>query len=86
MGALKLVACLVLAVPFGWVLGVAVAAVVTGGAVGVLPILTIPAAILAALVFAVLPRIAVETRLRVLGAGTVALWAVLMVAGTLLGL
>lgn len=74
MVVLGWVGCLLLVLPFGWMLGLVAAIVLSGGAVGQLPMLTIPIAVLGSLAFAVLPLAPVATRLRVMAAGTALLY------------
>ena len=61
----------VAAIPAGWELGVAVAYLVAGPAMGVLPVLTIPFGLIAAVGFALTPWVQPATRLSILVAGTV---------------
>ena len=85
MRILAILACLLLVPPFGWMVGVVLAIVLTGGAIGQLPMVTIPIAILAALVFAVWPLVPVTTRLAVMSLGTIGLWLLTLGAMWLLG-
>jgi hypothetical protein len=73
----RIAAAAVLAVPFGWGLGVFIADVVGGRDFGQLPVLTVPLGIVAAVVFAFLPVFTPATRLTVMAAGCVLfiLWA-----------
>lgn len=64
-------AALLLAFPCGWGLGLVAALAIGGTDFGQLPALTVPFGILVALVFAVLPFIALETRVKVLAGGTI---------------
>ena len=50
------------AFPCAWGSGVLIARVVAGPDFGVLPVLTIPAALVAAIIFALAPRVAPATR------------------------
>ena len=59
-----------LALPAGWGLGVALAYAVAGPNFGQLPALTVPISILVAIVFALSPSIAAQTRLAILAAAT----------------
>ena len=74
-------AAVVAALPFGWGLGVLAAYVLLGREIGVFPVLTIPVATIAALVFAFSSRFSPATRLAVTAGGTV----VLLVVGALAG-
>lgn len=67
---LKTIACVFLAFPFGWGIGVLVALVIAGPDFGQLPAATVGLGILASIVFAVWPSIKVDTRLRVLFFGS----------------
>jgi hypothetical protein len=64
-------AALLLAFPCGWGLGVTAAYLVAGADFGQLPAFTVPVGILVALVFAVVPVLALERRVQALGVGTV---------------
>lgn len=68
---LTIAAALVMALPFGWGLGVLAAYLVAGKNFGQLPAVTVPLGIVAAMVFAVLPVFTASMRLKVLVAGTV---------------
>ena len=85
MAVLAFLGCLLLVLPFGWMVGLVAAVILTGGAIGQLPMLTIPIAILGALIFAVVPFIRVRTRLAVMGFGTVGLWLLGVATMWLLG-
>jgi hypothetical protein len=74
MAVLAFLGCLLLVLPFGWMVGVMAAIVLSAGAVGQLPMITIPIALLGSLVFAVVPILPVGTRLLVMSVGSVALW------------
>ncbi len=62
----------VMALPFGWGLGVMIAYVIAGRDFGQLPAATVPLGIVAAIVFAVSPTFDARTRLKVMLAGTAA--------------
>jgi hypothetical protein len=74
VAVLAFLGCLLLVLPFGWMVGVVAAIVLTGGAIGQLPMMTVPLGILGAGIFAVLPMVPVNTRLSVMAFGTVGLW------------
>lgn len=74
MGVLAFLGCLLLVLPFGWMVGLFAAIVLSGGAVGQLPMLTIPIAILGSIVFAVLPLLPVGQRLGIMSLGTAGLY------------
>jgi hypothetical protein len=61
-----IVACCLLAIPAGSTVGLIVAALLTFGKIGQLPILTVPAGIVAALVYALWRPIEPARRLKVL--------------------
>jgi hypothetical protein len=63
-------AAVVMALPFGWGLGVALAALALGREFGQLPALTVPVAIVASIVFALMPSVSPLTRLAIMAAGT----------------
>jgi hypothetical protein len=63
-------ACAVLALPFGWGLGVLAAYLVAGKNFGQLPTATVPLGIGAALVFAFWPSLKPGTRFKVMLGGT----------------
>jgi hypothetical protein len=63
-------AAVIAALPFGWGLGVFVAYLVTAGRIGQLPALTVPLAIIGAIVFALSPWLSPGTRLTILAVGT----------------
>ena len=65
-------AAAVLALPFGWGLGLLVAYIVAGKNFGQLPAATVPLGIVAALAFAFWPSFEPSTRLKVMFAGSVA--------------
>ena len=69
-------AALVMALPFGWGLGVIAAFVVAGKEFGQLPVATVPLGIVASFVFALWQPIRAGVRLAVLVAGTVVFIAV----------
>lgn len=62
----------VLALPFGWGLGVLLAYAIAGKNFGQLPAATVPAGIVAALVFALWPSFKPRTRLMIMLGGSVA--------------
>ena len=64
-------AAVVLALPFGWGLGLVAAYIVAGKNFGQLPAVTVPLGILAALAFAVWPSFRPSTRLKVTFVGSV---------------
>jgi hypothetical protein len=64
-------AAVVLALPFGWGLGLLAAYVVAGKNFGQLPVATVPLGILAALAFALWPSLRPSTRLKVAFVGSV---------------
>jgi len=78
---LMVAAAAVLALPFGWGLGVLAAYLIAGKNFGQLPAATVPAGIIAALVFALWPSFQPRTRLVVMAAGT----AVFLLLGWLTG-
>jgi hypothetical protein len=61
---------IIVAIPFGWVLGVFVARLIAGPDFGVLPVLTIPPALAAAIVFARSSFLTTGARFAVLVGGT----------------
>jgi hypothetical protein len=63
---------LVMALPFGWGLGVMLAYLIAGRDFGQLPAATVPLGLVAAVGFAVSPRFDARTRLKVMLAGTAA--------------
>jgi hypothetical protein len=63
-------AAFVAAIPFGWLLGVAVAELIVGRDFGVFPVLTIPLGWAAAVCFALTSRVRAGVRLAVLAGGT----------------
>jgi hypothetical protein len=65
-------AAALMALPFGWGLGVFAAYLLAGSNFGQLPIATVPIGIIAALIFAFWPRFTPITRLKVTFGGTVA--------------
>lgn len=70
---LMVAAAVVMALPFGWGLGVLVAYLIAGSDFGQLPAATVPLGIVAALVFALCPSIKASTRLATMVAGSVVL-------------
>ncbi len=73
---LVVLAAVVLALPFGWGLGVLAATIVAGPDFGQLLALTVSIAIVVAVVFALLPIVRPGTRLAIMAGGT-ALFVVL---------
>lgn len=63
---------MVMAIPFGWGLGVVAAYIVAGKEFGQLPVATVPLAIIASIAFALWPAIKASTRLIVMVAGCAA--------------
>jgi hypothetical protein len=63
-------AAVIAAIPFGWLLGVAVAELIVGRDFGVFPVLTIPLGWAAAVSFALTSRVNATLRLAVLTIGT----------------
>jgi hypothetical protein len=59
-----------LALPFGWGLGLFVAYLIAGKNFGQLPVATVPLGIIVALVFALWPSVDASFRLKILGIGT----------------
>jgi hypothetical protein len=62
----------VLALPFGWGLGVIVAYLIAGKNFGQLPVATVPLGLIAAVAFALSPRLKVTTRFPVTLVGAAA--------------
>jgi hypothetical protein len=60
----------VMALPFGWGLGVVAAYLVAGKDFGQLPVATVPLGVVAAITFAVSPIVEARTRLKIIVAGT----------------
>ena len=73
-------AAVVMALPFGWGIGVLVAYLLAGPDFGQLPIATVPIGIVGAVVFALSPALEASTRLQVMVAGT----AIFFVVGWLI--
>jgi hypothetical protein len=63
-------AAVLAALPFGWGLGVMAAYLLAGPDFGQLPALTVPLAIIAAIVFALSPVLSAPKRLLIMVAGT----------------
>ena len=78
---LIVIAAVVAALPFGWVLGVLAAQALLGREIGVFPVLTIPVAVIGSIVFALSSKFSPATRLAVTAGGT----AVLSIVGYLAG-
>ncbi len=68
---LTVAAAVILAIPFGWGLGVLVAYIIAGKDFGQLPVATVPLGIVASIVFALSPSRTPNTRLKILLGGTV---------------
>jgi hypothetical protein len=64
-------AAVIMALPFGWGLGLALAELAVGRDVGVLPALTIPFAVAGSIAFAVMPAATPVMRLLIMTAGAV---------------
>jgi hypothetical protein len=62
----------VLALPFGWGLGVIVAYLIAGKTFGQLPVATVPLGLIAAVAFALSPRVKITTRFTVTLVGAAA--------------
>jgi hypothetical protein len=78
---LIVIAAVVAALPFGWVLGVLAAQALLGREIGVFPVLTILVAVIGSIVFALSSRFSPATHLAVTAGGT----AVLSIVGYLAG-
>jgi hypothetical protein len=63
-------AAVLLALPFGWGLGVVIAYAIAGPDFGQLPAGTVPLAIVAAIVFALSPRLSPKRRFAIMATGT----------------
>jgi hypothetical protein len=74
LGVLAFLGCLLFVLPFGYMIGLFAAIVLSAGAVGQLPMLTIPLGILGAIVFALLPLVPVGQRFSIMSLGTVGLY------------
>ncbi len=68
--SLLIAAAVILALPFGWGLGVVLAYAIAGKDFGQLPVGTVPIAIVASIVFALSPAISPKTRVMVMTTGT----------------
>jgi hypothetical protein len=66
------IAAVLLALPFGWGLGVTLAYVIAGEDFGQLPAGTVPVALIASVAFAVWPSIPAKIRCAAMAAGTAA--------------
>jgi hypothetical protein len=64
------VGCCLLAIPAGWTVGLAVAVLLTFGRIGQLPLLTVPAGIVAAVIYALWHPIEPSRRLKTLAIGS----------------
>jgi len=64
------VAAVILALPFGWGLGVLLAYGIAGKDFGQLPAGTVPVAIIGSIVFALSPRTSAQTRFAIMAGGT----------------
>ena len=78
---LTVIGALVAALPFGWAVGVFAAYAIAGPNFGQLPAVTVPAGIVAALIFALLPVVSAATRLGVMVGGTAAFALFAVLAG-----
>ena len=67
---LLVIGATILALPFGWGLGVLVAYAIAGRDFGQLPVGTVPLALIASIAFALLPSISAKIRFAVMAAGT----------------
>jgi hypothetical protein len=65
------VAAVIMALPFGFSLGVLIAYAMAGPMIGQLPMLTIPIATIASIVFALVPWLSARARFAVMAAGTI---------------
>jgi hypothetical protein len=68
--AVFVAAAAILALPFGWGVGVVLAYAIAGKDFGQLPVGTVPVSIVASLVFALSPSIPAKTRFTVVAVGT----------------
>ena len=69
---LTVMAAVLMALPFGWGVGVFAAYLLAGSNFGQLPVATVPLGIVAALAFALWPTVTPSMRLKVTFGGTVA--------------
>lgn len=67
---LFVIAAVLLALPFGWGLGVVLAYAIAGSDFGQLPAGTVPLAIVGSVVFALSPKLAPQTRCAIMAVGT----------------
>jgi hypothetical protein len=67
---LFVIAAVLLALPFGWGLGVVLAYAIAGSDFGQLPAGTVPLAIVASIVFALSPKLSPKTRFIIMATGT----------------
>jgi hypothetical protein len=67
-----IIAPVILALPFGWGLGVIIAYLIAEPNFGQLPIVTVPLAIAASIVFALVPWLPAQTRVIIMAIGTAA--------------
>jgi hypothetical protein len=67
-----IIAAVILALPFGWGLGVIIAYLIAGPNFGQMPIVTVPLAIAASIVFALVPWLPAPTRVIIMAIGTAA--------------
>ena len=67
-----IIAAVILALPFGWGLGVVAAYLIAGSNFGQMPIVTVPLAIVASIVFALVPWVPAQTRVIIMAIGTAA--------------
>ena len=75
-----LIAAVILALPFGWGLGVVLAYAIAGPQFGVLPALTIPIATAGAIAFVLASSMTAQTRLAIMAGGS-AVFVVLSLIG-----
>ena len=75
------IAAIVMAVPFGWGLGVLAAFLLAGPNFGQLPAATVPLSIVVSIGFALIPRFKPRTRLAVTAGGTVVFILLARLAG-----
>jgi hypothetical protein len=83
LSVIMVVAAAILALPFGWGLGVVAAYAIAGRDFGQLPVGTVPLAIAASLVFALSPAISPKTRFIVMAGGTAAFVVIGLVASSI---
>ena len=66
-------AAVVVAIPFGYALGVVAVSLLAGPDIGQMPVMSVPIAILGSIIFALLPVLTPRIRLTILAAGAVVL-------------